>query len=304
MEVKKSEEKTIATPHGVALCYDTFGDSDGRPLVLIIGLATQMISWPESLCRMLAEAGHYVIRFDNRDNGRSAKMEHLGIPDLEKLMSDAEKGLDLDVPYTLSDMAADTVGLMDALKVDRAHVCGMSMGGMIGQIMALEQPERLSGLISMLSTTSENDLPESTPAAKEAMMSSPPNTRAEYQTYIADMCRAFAGGSAYYDEPLQRELAGRAFDRGLYPQGFFRQMAAILAAEGRREKLRQVRVPTLVIHGDCDTVIPVAHGEDTARAIPGARLRVISGLGHGPAFPDLWDEMVEVISDFTTTTIP
>ncbi len=300
MAVKKSEEKTIATPHGVALCYDTFGDSGGRPLVLIIGLATQMIFWPDTFCRMLAEAGHYVIRFDNRDNGRSAKMEHLGIPDLEKLMSDVRHGRDFNVPYTLSDMAADTLGLMDALRIDRAHVCGMSMGGMIGQVMALEHPERLCGLISMLSTTSENDLPESTPAAREAMMSSPPSTRAEYQTYIANICRAFADGSTAYDEDLQRELAGRAFDRGLYPEGFFRQMAAILAAEGRRDALRQVRVPTLVIHGDCDTVIPLAHGQDTADAIPGARLRVIAGLGHGPAFPDLWDEMVGVISEFTT----
>lgn len=299
MAVKKTEEKTIVTPHGVALCYDTFGDSGGRPLVLIIGLATQMISWPESFCRMLAEAGHYVIRFDNRDNGLSAKMAQLGIPDLEKLMSNARHGRDFNVPYTLSDMAADTLGLMDALRIDRTHVCGMSMGGMIGQVMAIEHSERLSGLISMLSTTSENDLPESTPAAREAMMSSPPSTRAEYQKYIADMCRAFADGSPYYDEPLQRELAGRAFDRGLYPEGFFRQMAAILAAEGRRDALRQVRVPTLVIHGDCDTVIPLAHGEDTARAIPGARLRVIAGLGHGPAFPELWGEIVDSIEKFT-----
>ncbi len=299
MAVRKSEEKMIATPHGVALCYDTFGDSEDRPLVLIIGLATQMISWPDTFCRMLAEAGHYVIRFDNRDNGRSAKMEHLGIPDLEKLMSDAQKGRDIHVPYTLSDMAEDTLGLMDALKIERAHICGMSMGGMIGQILALEHPDRLSGLISMLSTTSENDLPESTPAAREAMMSSPPNTRAEYQTYIANICRAFADGSGFYDEALQRELAGRAFDRGLYPEGFFRQMAAILVAEGRRKALKKVRTPTLVIHGDCDTVIPPAHGQDTAEAIPGARLRVIAGLGHGPAFPKLWGEIVDSIARFT-----
>jgi pimeloyl-ACP methyl ester carboxylesterase len=299
MAVEKSEEKTIVTPHGVELCYDAFGDSQDRALVLIIGLATQMIFWPDTFCRMLAEAGHYVIRFDNRDNGRSAKMEHLGIPDLEKLMSNARKGRDLHVPYTLSDMAEDTIGLMDALQVERAHVCGMSMGGMIGQIMALEHPDRLSGLISMLSTTGENDLPESTPAAREAMMSSPPNTRAEYQTYIANICRAFADGSPFYDEPLQRELAGQAFDRGLYPEGFFRQMAAIIAAEGRRQALRKVRAPALVIHGDCDTVIPLAHGEDTARAIPGARLRVIPGLGHGPAFPELWGGIVDSIEKFT-----
>ena len=299
MAVKKSEEQTIATPHGVTLCYDTFGDSEGRPLVLIIGLATQMISWPDDFCRRLAEAGHYVIRFDNRDNGRSAKMEHLGIPDLEMLMSDSERGRDFDVPYTLSDMARDTLGLMDALKIERAHICGMSMGGMIGQVMALDYPERLSGLISLLSTTSEKDLPSSTPEAREAMMSAPPNTRAEYQTYIANICRAFADGSNAYDEALQRELASRAFDRGLYPQGFLRQMAAIIAAEGRRKALQKVRVPTLVIHGDCDTVIPLAHGEDTARAIPGARLRVIAGLGHGPAFPTLWDEIVGSIAKFT-----
>lgn len=299
MAMTRPEEKTIATTSGVELCYETFGDPKSPPLMLIIGLATQMIAWPEPFCRMLSDAGHYVIRFDNRDNGRSAKMERFGVPNLERMMADAAQGRSIEPPYTLSDMAGDAIGLMDALDIHKAYVCGMSMGGMIGQIMALEHPDRLLGLISMLSTTGEKDLPHSTPAAQKAMMAMPPQTRAEYQSYIADMCRVFADDSPSYDENLQRELAGLAFDRGLYPMGFVRQMAAIIASEGRREALKQVRTPTLVIHGDRDTVIPPAHARDTADAIPGAQLRVIPGLGHGTAFPGLWEEIVSAIAGFT-----
>jgi pimeloyl-ACP methyl ester carboxylesterase len=289
----------VTTENGIDLCYETFGDRSARPLILIIGLATQMIAWPDPFCRMLAEAGHFVIRFDNRDIGHSFKMTNLGLPDLERLMADAATGRPVQAPYTLSDMAADTVGLMDGLGLGRAHICGMSMGGMIGQVMALDYPKRVRSLISMMSTTNEQDLPSSTQEAQEAMMGKPPADRAAYQAYMGRLGRAFAGGSDKYDETMQRDTAGQAFDRGVYPEGFVRQMAAIIAAEGRRDRLKKVKAPTLVIHGECDTVVPPEHGRDTADAIPDARLLMMPGLGHGPFYPDLWADMVGAIADHT-----
>jgi pimeloyl-ACP methyl ester carboxylesterase len=264
-----------------------------------MGLATQMIGWPEPFCRMLADAGHYVVRFDNRDVGQSTRMKRLYVPDVEGLMAETAAGRQVWVPYTLLDMADDTIGLMDALKIDRAHICGLSMGGMIAQVMALEYPARLLSLTSMMSTTGEPDLPPATEEALAAMMSSPPAKRAAYIDHMAEIHRTFAGGSPFYDEDLQRELSGKAFDRGIYAPGFLRQMAAIVGAGGRRHRLDQLDIPTLVIHGDIDPVVPLAHGQDTADIIPDARLEVIEGLGHGTAFPGLWEKIVAAISEHT-----
>jgi len=286
-------------PAGIDLFYDTFGDPGDPPLVLIMGLATQMVAWPEDFCRMLAASGHFVVRFDNRDIGLSAKLEDRGVPDLERLMKEAASGQPVRPPYTLADMAADTLGLMDVLSIGRAHVCGLSMGGMIGQVLAMEHPERLLSLISMMSTTSEPDLPPSTPRAHRAMMAAPPSNREGYIAYMDGLGRAFFGDSDHYDPEVQRTIAAQAFDRGLYPWGFLRQMAAIVAGGGRRARLKTVRTPTLIIHGDCDTVTPPAHGQDTAAAIPGARLVMIPGLGHGLACPGLWERIVSAIADHT-----
>ena len=289
-----------ASSNSIEICYETFGDKKNRPLILIMGLATQMIAWPEPFCRMLAEAGHFVVRFDNRDVGCSARMEHLYVPDVEGLMAETVAGRQVWVPYTLLDMADDTIGLMDALKIERGHVCGMSMGGMIAQVMALEYPDRLTSMTSVMSTTGEPDLPPSTSEAREAMMSAPPAKRAGYIDHMVGLYRTFSGGSPFYDEKLQRELSGKAFDRGIYAPGFLRQMAAIIGAGGRRHRLEHLKIPTLVIHGDWDPVVPLEHGEDTADIIPGARLEVIPGLGHGTAFPDLWEKMVAAITKHTT----
>jgi pimeloyl-ACP methyl ester carboxylesterase len=283
----------------IKICYECFGRPKERPLILIMGLSTQMIAWPEQFCRMLADSGHFVIRFDNRDSGLSSKMENLGVPDLNRMVKKVPNEPSLAPPYTLLDMAKDTIGLMDVLGLSKAHVCGLSMGGMIGQLMALEFAQRLISLTSIMSTTGEPDLPPATDEAAAAMMSSPPLDRAGYQAYTAEVYRAFADGSKAYDAALQREYAGAAFDRGLYPMGFLRQMAAIVSAGGRRARLAEVQVPTLVIHGDCDSLVPLAHGQDTAMAIPGAKLAVIHGLGHGLAFPSLWKEMVGAIAEHT-----
>jgi pimeloyl-ACP methyl ester carboxylesterase len=283
--------------NGITIEYETFGAPRQRPLILVMGLSTQMVAWPDRFCAMLADAGHFVVRFDNRDVGLSTKLEALGVPDLNRLM--ANGGADAVPPYTLSDMAADTVGLMDGLGLKRAHVCGLSMGGMIAQIMAVEWPERIAGLISLSSTTGEPDLPGSAPEAVEAMMSKPPVGKAAYVDYQAQVYRAFSGDSPFYQEAVQRELSGRAYDRMFYPNGFARQMAAIICAPGRRSALATASAPALVIHGDRDTVVPPAHGRDTADAISGATLKIVKGLGHGMAYPALWEEIVSAVSTHT-----
>ena len=292
---------THTTVNGIDIEYDTFGDRNGSPLLLIMGLSSQMVAWPESFCRKLARSGHWVLRFDNRDVGLSSKIEGVGLPDLMAAMAAHLQGQPVAAPYTLSDMAADAVRLMDALKLENAHVCGLSMGGMIAQVMALEYPQRVTSLISMESSTGDPTLPSADPQAMEAMLSPPPQDRAGYIQHAVEVFRAFSGGSDKFDETLEKELSANAYDRSFYPAGFVRQLAAILASGDRTESLASVTAPTLVIHGANDPLVPLAHGRATARAIPGAKLLVIEGLGHGIAYPTLWDEIVDAITQHTST---
>jgi len=292
---------THTTANGIDIEYDTFGDRNGSPLLLIMGLSSQMVAWPESFCRKLARSGHWVLRFDNRDVGLSSKIEGVGLPDLMAAMAAHLQGQPVAAPYTLSDMAADAVRLMDALKLENAHVCGLSMGGMIAQVMALEYPQRVTSLISMESSTGDPTLPSAEPQAMEAMLSPPPQDRAGYIQHAVEVFRAFSGGSDKFDETLEKELSANAYDRSFYPAGFVRQLAAILASGDRTESLASVTAPTLVIHGANDPLVPLAHGRATARAIPGAKLLVIEGLGHGIAYPTLWDEIIDAITQHTST---
>ena len=288
---------TRAATNGIDIEYDTFGDRDGSPLLLIMGLSSQMVAWPESFCRKLAQSGHWVLRFDNRDVGLSSKIEGVGIPDL---MAAYQQGQPVEAPYTLSDMAADALGLMDALKLGKAHVCGLSMGGMIAQLMAIEYPRRILSLISMESSTGDPTLPSAKPQAMEAMLSPPPQDRDGYIQHAVEVFRAFSGGSDKFDGTLERELAVNSYERSFYPLGFVRQLAAILASGDRSERLASVTAPTLVIHGADDPLVPLAHGRATARVIPGAKLLVVEGLGHGIAYPTLWDEIVDAIMQHTS----
>ena len=217
--------------------------------------------------------------------------------DIMKLMTTLQNGQLTSIPYLLSDMANDTLGLMDTLGIDKAHICGLSMGGMIAQTIAIEHPERVLSLISMESSTSEPGLPTGTPEAMEAMLRSPSLKRDGYVEHMGQVFRAFSGGSDKYDEDMEKRLAALSYDRSFYPFGFTRQFAAMVASGGRKKALGSVIAPTLVIHGSKDSLVPLAHGRDTADAISGAKLFVVGELGHGLSYPDLWDKMVDAISE-------
>ena len=288
-----------ASINDITIAYETMGSENDRPLLLIAGLSSQLVTWPDEFCSRLAAAGHYVIRFDNRDCGLSSKIESGGVPDVEALMVAKLEGNPIDPPYTLSDMAADAIGMVDALGVDRVHACGLSMGGMIAQMMAIEFPERIASMVSMMSTTGKPELPGPTPEAMDAMISTPPWERGADVRYLTGVYRAFAGGSEAFDEALSDTISGQAYDRSFYLMGFPRQMAAIIASGSREEKLAGVKAPTLVIHGTSDPLVSIEHGQATADAIPGAKLTLIEQLGHGLAFPSLWDEIISAIAAHT-----
>ncbi|MHA2428756.1 MAG: alpha/beta fold hydrolase [Candidatus Hermodarchaeia archaeon] len=241
-KVVQSKE-TLVKANEIELCYDTFGESTDPPMLLIMGLGAQMIRWDEAFCKQLASSGFWVIRYDNRDVGKSTKFEAAGVPNAMELRLKAQQGEPLSVPYTLEDMALDAVGLLDALNIKQAHVVGVSMGGMIAQTIAIHHSERVRTLTSIMSST---------------------------------------GNRPHYliDDAYVRQYAGRAFDRSFYPQGTARQLGAILASGSRKEALKTVQIPTLVIHGDADPLVPIEGGKDTTASIPGAKLFIIKGMGH------------------------
>jgi len=284
-----------ARANGIELCWDSFGDAGAPPLLLIMGLASQMIAWPDEFCALVAERGFRVVRFDNRDIGLSTRFDSAGVPDIGAALTAALQGKPVDAPYRLSDMAADAFGLLDALGIGRAHVVGASMGGAIAQTMAIERPERLLTLTSIMATTGEPGLPPPTPAAMGVLLKPPVTTLDGYIRSYVETWKVLRAGSFPDDEALDRERAEAVFARGLHPAGVARQLAAILASGSRKAALRSVRVPTLVLHGDADPLVPLACGVDTAESIPGARLVVIPGMGH--ALPiSFWKRIVEEIA--------
>lgn len=283
----------------ITLEYDTFGFKRGRPLILIMGLTAQMINWPDGLCEQLADAGHFVIRFDNRDCGLSTKHETLGVPNINKVGERLKKGEAFLPPYTLSEMAGDVLVLMEGLGIDAAHICGMSMGGMMAQILALEHPEKMLSVTSMASTTSEPDLPPPTHEATKALVSLPPVQREANIDHSLWIQRVFSNGSAYWDETLQKEIITQCYDRTFYPLGFARQMTAIMTTPGRRKALQNLQRPLLVIHGGIDPLTILPHGEDTAHSAPNGHLVVLPEWGHGMAYPHYWPQMVAEITDHT-----
>ena len=281
------------------ICWDEVGDPAGRPLLLVMGLASQMIHWDEELCAALAERGHHVIRFDNRDVGRSSKLEAAGMPDVLAAYRAVAAGEPVAAPYRLRDMAADAVGLLDALGIASAHVVGASMGGMIAQTMAIEHPTRVRSLTSIMSTTGHPSLPPARPEAMAALLAPVAHDREGNVERAVQVFRTIGSPGFPFDEAHVRRRAGRAYDRGHHPPGPARQLVAILASGSRRRALGAVRAPTLVVRGTDDPLVPVEGGVDTAQAIPGAELLLVEGMGHDLPRP-VWPRLVDAITRLTT----
>jgi pimeloyl-ACP methyl ester carboxylesterase len=293
----RTERRTRA--NGIELAWDSFGDPDAPPLLLIMGLGAQMVAWDDAFCARLAEAGgHRVIRFDNRDIGHSTHLSHLGIPDIQALMLQAMAGKPLAVPYTLRDMADDCIGLLDALGIDRAHIVGASMGGAIGQEMAIHHPQRMRSFTSIMSTTGNPALPPPTPEAMAVLFSPTPLSFDAYLPHYKKIWHVLRGPDFPLDEARDAERAQLIYLRGLNPGGVARQLAAIFESGNRKPALRDVQVPTLVIHGDADPLVPVACGVDVADAIAGAKLLRIPRMGHALPIP-MWPQIIDAIAAHT-----
>lgn len=287
--------------NGIEIEYDTFGDPGDEALLLVMGFTAQLIAWNEKLCQAIADKGYYVIRYDNRDCGLSTHLDGVTV-DIPALFAARASGSDLPaVPYTLSDMAADGMAVLDALGIDRAHIAGASMGGMIVQTMAIEHPRRIHTVTSIMSTTGEPDVGQASPDAMAALMQAPPTERAAAIDASVAASKLFSS-PRYFDDAAVRARAAASYDRAFYPEGASRQMAAIVASGSRVEGLRDVRLPFLVLHGRADTLIEVSGGERTAELVPGANLVVLNDMGHDLPEP-LWPFIVDVIASHATHAI-
>jgi pimeloyl-ACP methyl ester carboxylesterase len=274
----------------VELCYETLGPDDASPLLLVMGLGSQMIFWDDEFCAMLVDAGYRVIRFDNRDNGRSTIFRDAPPPTLRQLaLRDGRAS-----PYRLEDFADDAAGLLDHLGIDRAPIVGASMGGMIAQLLAINHPERVSSLVSIMSSTGSRRVGNPRPAMVRLLLRRPAGDR---DGSIADTVATLQaiGSRTYPPDPARlRSLAERSYDRGYHPAGTARQLAAINSTSNRTRRLRALRIPTTVIHGTQDPLIAPSGGRATARAIRGSSLLILAGMGHDLPQP-LWPQIVPAI---------
>ena len=280
-----------ATANGIEIVYETIGDPSNPPLLLVMGLGTQLIHWDLELCELFAERGFYVIRFDNRDAGRSTYID-APVPNIRRAMA----GLKIDAPYLLDDMADDVFGLLDHLGIEAAHVAGASMGGMIAQTMAIRRPERVLSLTSIMSTTGERRAGRPKLRVWGVLLRRAPRDKDAAVEYFVRVFRMIGSKGFPADEDRIRAHAAEAYDRGHSPAGTGRQLAAIMASGDRTDRLRGLQVPTLVFHGRDDPLIPFRGGRATADAIPGARLIGIPGMGHD--LPrQVWPQLVGAVAE-------
>jgi pimeloyl-ACP methyl ester carboxylesterase len=273
----------------IELAYETIGDPDDPALLLVMGLGMQLIHWDLALCEELANHGFCVIRFDNRDAGRSTQIR-APVPNLVQLVA----GRRVNAPYLLDDMAADAFGLLDHLAIERVHVVGASLGGMIAQSMAIARPKRVLSLTSIMSTTGNRRVGFPRLRALSVLLWRAPGNRDAYVEYFVRVFRQIGSPAFATDEAAIRERAAASFDRGHHPAGTGRQLAAMMASGDRTARLRELVVPTLVIHGRDDPLIPFRAGVATARAVPGAELLPIAGMGHD--LPrQVWPRVIEAV---------
>lgn len=270
-----------AEANGLTIEYDTFGDRANPALLLIMGVGCQLIMWPEDLCQGLADKGFFVIRYDNRDIGLTTKMDDAGVPDIMAALTAQLSGEPVKAPYSLDDMADDAAALLKTLGIDQAHIVGASMGGMIAQLVAIRHPEITRSLTSIMSTTGNPDLPAAKDEAMGALLTPPADTsRDSLIAQGVNMWKVIGSPKYPATEEELTTLAARNVDRSICPEGFGRQVLAILSAPPRNEALSKLSVPAMVLHGADDPLVPVEGGKDTAAAIPGARLEIIDGMAH------------------------
>ena len=270
------------TPAGVEIEYETFGAPSDPALLLVMGFTAQLIAWPEPFCRAIADGGRFVIRFDNRDCGLSSKFDGATAAS--------------SAPYTLSDMSDDAFALLSALNVETAHIVGASMGGMIAQVMAIEHPERVLSLTSIMSTTGESEFGQASPDAITVLLTPPPEGREAYLDASRD--RLIFMSKRYGDADRVRTLSAAAYDRSYYPEGAIRQFGAVMACGSRADCLRSLATPTLVVHGLDDTLVDPSGGRRTAELVPGARLLEVEDMGHDMPEP-LWPTLTSAILEHT-----
>jgi pimeloyl-ACP methyl ester carboxylesterase len=270
----------LASANDIQINYDSFGDKSHPAIVLIMGLATQMIYWDEEFCKLLASQGYWVIRFDNRDIGKSTWLDSLPAPSVGALLANAVFKRSLGAAYLLSDMMNDTLGLLDALGIESAHIVGVSMGGMIAQEIAIHHPHRVKTLTSIMSTTGNKKLPKPSAAFSLKMLKPPPKDVNKAITYGMHVWRIIQGDFYPFDQQKVLGLIKRALQRGFNPAGNGRQLAAILDSPDRTAALHTLKVPSLILHGEDDPLVLVACGHATANAIPNSKIKTYPGMGH------------------------
>ena len=291
---------TVPT-NGIKLYYEDSGPADAPVILLVMGLGAQMIAWPDEFIQGLVAKGYRVIHYDNRDVGMSQRMDGAPAPHLIWTMFKARLGLPVSVAYTLADMAADGIGLLDALGIDKAHVVGASMGGMIVQLMAANHRERLLSMTSIMSSSGKPGLPGArADIQRRFMVKRPPDaSRDDAIAFGTELVRSFSYPDPARPENAHAEMTAKAFDRGYYPVGTRRQLLAIIADGSRVERLKKITTPTLVVHGGADPLVPKEGSEDIARHIPGARLEIIDEMAHDLP-PSQVDRMVGLIANHAT----
>ena len=284
--------------NGLEIEYEVHGDRKNPPLLLVMGLGAQLITWDEEFVDELVKRGFYVIRYDNRDSGLSTKMESAGSADI----AGAYAG-NAQPAYTLDDLADDAVAVLDALHIPAAHIVGASMGGFIAQLVAINHPDHTLSLTSIMSGPGGRDAIPPTPEAGAFLVRAPGPTREEIIALGVESRRVLAGLQNPFDLEAERAKVERLYDRSYYPQGFGRQLVAILAAQSRIPALKSVKVPTLVVHGADDALVPPENGRRVAAAVPGARYLEFAGAGHNLP-PSTWSDVADAIAETARQASP
>nr|MDO8080498.1 alpha/beta hydrolase [Candidatus Freyarchaeota archaeon] len=289
-----------ANVNRIEIEYETIGDPNSKPLLLIAGLGSQLIAWSDEFCESLVNHGFFVIRFDNRDIGLSTKFKNAGIPNFAEINAAYARGEIPEVPYTLEDMADDAIGVLDALNIDRANICGASMGGMIAQILAYRHPSRVLSLTIIMSTTGNPTLPQAKPEIMAQFFAPVPSER---EAYIEEMIKRdrLVHGTFDFDEDQDREYRAKEYGRNYYPEGIARQLVAMAVPGNIQPKISTIQAPTLVIHGREDPFNPIEAGKEIASTIPGAELLILDRMGHSfprEVLPQIVDAIVAISNKY------